>query len=352
MEQSFSNAYNLVISEPNLHIQMEKLSDLNRTLIISTIIEIEKENKRILRDLMQRTERLTTTCMIQSCTKKAAKCHLMQKKKTIIELIHNKKHNHELYRIKLEHIYRYDRSTGRAPKMFITPISINDALTSKIYCSNHDNSIFEEIEKFEPNFLNYRCQLLHSYRGVCAEHREKTNYKQFLQWEADENQKLRNRLYKKLDDSVQKILDKYYFYHNEFGIDRDTTWLDSIIIELKTLKSQIEDELFNGTKTEQFEFKVKILNKQLPIAFNSLIGSEQFYESSYDKPPYFLMQIPHLGKTYSIIGCSKNKKDNWISETMEKWDKISEFEMQVAVSTSVLLRCTNWVISKNFHDNL
>ncbi|HEX7869466.1 MAG TPA: hypothetical protein VF455_05065, partial [Chryseobacterium sp.] len=111
-------------------------------------------------------------CMAPKCKKTAISSHVLQKNGVLSTIAKDR------HLIEAKPVTMWELNENSATNF--SKIGINDAFTFPGFCSEHDNSIFKNIEKKELDFTDYGVQLLFSYRGLCQEIRRKQIVKSFL----------------------------------------------------------------------------------------------------------------------------------------------------------------------------
>lgn len=313
--------------------EVNKLTQAENYAFRSFISYSGNKQKPTIMKIIEEFDKQSYICMHPDCgniTQKA--CHLLQKKRTLIHLTKGCENN-ILYRVQMEHLYRWDMNS--LPKMEIKTISINEALSSQIFCNYHDNKIFESIEKSEPDFTDYKTLILCAYRAVCAElksHRDKLTMNN-LHLKEQINDKAESL--KRNPPAVHKILLEYYFRIPEDGFKQHDQEYKHTISTLGTLKISLEQEI-SGVSNQQFIFKVRKI-KQLPIAVSSVLGSEYQHVTPAIATPYIFLAIPYHSYTFLIMGYCKSFSDNWIINTSRDWGLCGEEELQ-RICSIILLR--------------
>lgn len=336
--------------ESQLEIDMSRLTDLERKSIQKILLDLQKSTKLFYKERFEQISRIKRKCMIEGCENYAQDCHLIQNSRYLKNLIEKNQVNNTLYKIMPESIFKYNTSTNNAPLMDVKSVSINKAICFKILCNEHDNKIFEPIEKFEPDFNEYNTALLMTYRTLLSELRAHLDKKELFVSDINDNKAKLNQIKKKYPHPISNIMEKHYFSHNDNNLTKKIIEVEYTINKISKLRQQIEDDLTNKNK-EQFNFQVRVINK-LPIAVCSLVSSEYQTTEAYTKNPYIFISIPDKDKSIMIFGYNKNYTDEWITETVKKWQHCSENELQLSCSTILLLRCENWVSSQYFYNNL
>ncbi|RYZ87646.1 MAG: hypothetical protein EOP04_11205, partial [Proteobacteria bacterium] len=117
---------------------------------------LKKELHTIL-EIKKRVNGRVKTCLVSGCEEPAINTHVLQQNGILNHIAQNG-HVVQLHTERLfdESIFRFQKKS----------IAKAEALTFKGLCSRCDNRIFETIEKFEPNFYDYKTQLLFSYRAL------------------------------------------------------------------------------------------------------------------------------------------------------------------------------------------
>ncbi len=286
---------------------------------------------QLLESFRKRANSLPWVCMAPKCKKVAISSHVLQKN-GILSSIAKDRH---LIEAKPASMWELENSY---PTKF-SRIGINDAFTFPGFCTEHDNSVFKVIERSEINFMDYKVQLLFSYRGLCQEIRRKQIIKSFL------------------NETVKRSGEfKTIFIGQNFEDYRNG--LDAGVRNLNHFKSLLEDDLKKGTKSFEFTTLIRPLSEvctSAPLNIkepdettdpNDFYSFEEYKKKNLRKriTTTFVNIFPNNLNSVWIIGEHKEYRSSFTKELLkENWKQI--------LTDLIVLRMEYWCMSELFYEN-
>ena len=285
---------------------------------------------KLIDKLNKRAKQAKRKCLYKGCNSHAIESHLLQRQGVISEIIES------------NHVIELTLDLFKNPPLVFKSIGWKQAFAFPGFCNNHDNDIFQEIEKEDTNYYKYRSQLLLSYRATMIEKRKKEIMVDFY-----------NRV---LGSSTLRtsIVQEYFFDIEEkkrqqiLGIS-DENYYENIFL------SNIHNE-----EVEDFEFitfelpKVEMCSSAVFTyeTTNEINMIEHFHPEKINEPltQIYFNLIPITNSTIVIIGCLKERKEKC-------WDYISSFKQNdyklsyKRISDLLLNQVENWIVSKTFYNN-
>ena len=281
-------------------------------------------DKKLFVALHKYAEDFNWTCMAPKCKQKCINSHVLQKNGVLSQISVNK----HLIEVKPVTIWELeDEGTLKFQK-----IGINRAFTFPGFCSLHDNSIFDLIEKETINFKNYKVQLLFSYRGLCQEIRRKQILKLFL-----------SQVLKRSDEfKVIDVVEAFSDYRNG---------LDVGIRNLNYYKGAIEDDLKKNTKSFDFYLRER---PYVEICTSAPINVKEPNEKKFatlediKKNTFrnklsttFVNIFPYDNVSKWIIGEHRSHRSSYTLHLLEK-------EWEQGLTDLLVLRMEYWCMSETF----
>lgn len=156
----------------------------------------KNESKRkltIFKKILENVNKKAWNCVECGCNKPAINSHLIQRHGILDNITQN---NHTV-EVRAADMMRWDEKTP--PLFMFKLVGIQQTISLKLFCSEHDNSLFYDIEHGNVDFGSYRVQLLFSYRTLCSEIRKKEINKEVNRRMRDSNELSNDRFHKILD---------------------------------------------------------------------------------------------------------------------------------------------------------
>lgn len=290
-------------------------------------INPQKEALRIMGKIRQNVRNGKWTCMCEGCSEMAINSHLLMRN-GILNYVVEEGHVYELHSDAPQAM--------RADKMPIDfkRVGVNQAISHPIFCKDHDDSLFEEIEKRTPDYTLYRHVALYSYRALCAEVRKK-----------------------EIEVEIQKRIIQSSALYGLAGPDfiddyKGTNVMETIgLRDLNYYKEQIKGDIDKGT--ESFVF----YSRELPIkgvyasATSSLFASDEETVSKSILNILFIHLIPLAKSTQLVIGYHKEKVNDKILNYVQRW-KEAKAEDIGAMLTALFTQIETWGMSPSIYRKL
>ena len=290
-------------------------------------INPQKETLRIVGKIHHNVRNGKWICMCDGCSEMAINSHLLMRN-GILNYVVEEGHVYELHSDAPQAM--------RADKMPIDfkRVGINQAISHPVFCKEHDDSLFEEIEKRTPDYTLYRHVALYSYRALCAEIRKK-----------------------EIEVEIQKRIIQSSALYGLTGPDYIDNYKMSYAMEtiglrdLNYYKEQIKGDIDNGT--DSFVF----YSRELPIkgiyasATSSLFASEEDTLSESILNILFIHLIPLAESTQLVIGYHKEKVNDKILNYVHRW-KAAKVEDIGARLTALFTQVETWGMSPSVYKKL
>lgn len=270
--------------------------------------------------------KLKWICCVDGCQSYAINSHFLQKK-GVLNLLAVDNHLVELV---LSSPFSWKKNT--LPFQF-KKVGIKKAISIKLFCNEHDNSIFSPIETGDIDFSNYEDALLLSYRITCAELRKKQiNFEIFSRF--FESPQLENLSFDYIDQSLNGAI---------LGIN-----------DLLIIKEIFESELNKVENVFQFhcyeyprlELYASAIFSPTDAELNDLNNDE------LELANIFIHIIPTKLSVKIIVGYHKKFCNEWMRNYSLSWGNLSERELELRISELIICRIENWGISEKLFNNI
>ena len=281
---------------------------------------------QIIAEISKKISKQSWPCLHEDCGEAAINSHFLQKNGILNTLAENG----FLYESKLLDPHHWKREGG---PIGFKKIGLKQALSLRVFCAQHDNTIFQGIEGAEKALSTYQAFLLLSYRVTCAELRKK---------------KMNADLYKGLlnDDRLEGKIDRR---HTE-------RWMNGFILgcmDLYQIKLIFENEIM--VSAEKFTFKV-IEYDLIEVCASAIFSAPDSYATQNDILGEFqnvyIHLIPRNGKLLITIGYHNDYVTPWISSYLASWEKLDREKLEYKISELFIEHIENWAISERLFNNL
>lgn len=264
------------------------------------------------------------------CDNLAINSHLLQKN-GILSYIQDNGH---IKQLKFNDIYKSQKEDN----IIISDVGLKKAMTYKVFCNSHDTKIFKEIESREINPVNYRTNLLLTYRSLCAEIIKKDISIEY-------SNKIQHSAYFRPDFEFQK---KVQSLLNENIKSRK---------ELMWYKNELENEISSNIK-ENFVFKTFKL-KFIPICASAVYSptfephiNELVFKNKERLDYLSINLIPQKGSLYLSLGYHKKQNNHWIVDYIKSWDNVTDDKITTKLTEIFSTKIENWAISPVYFNNI
>lgn len=284
-------------------------------------------NVKILAGIRKNLSNKKWECIIDGCNQEAINSHLVQRN-GILKSISKDGH---VYEIRQKDIFKLCKS---ATPFEFKYIGVGKALSYPVFCSTHDNNLFNDIDQLNFDINDKKIWLLFSYRAVCAELRKKEKEKEFMY------RIMNSRALPPIKTEKAKCL------HEGFSMGCS---------DLKKYKKFIEDELKYDTNDFIFHhFEFPLLN----ICASSLFS---FQESAYDIDKVREIEmmnggvvhiLPFKGQTHIIFGYNKHNSNINLIEYVESWNNIDNIEFGRKLTELLSSRIEDWCLSPDTYNQI
>ncbi len=226
----------------------------------------------------------TRLCYYPQCTNKAIKSHILQENGILNQIADNGK------------FIEYAPETPfRQDGFYPAGVNASNMFTFNGFCSEHDNSIFKEIENGKTDFLKQHEQLLFAYRGLVND-----------LFKAEVVTDYFNKVF--LDKNISDKRKEFY------KVTRARRLFSKK--DLQHYKMLIEKELWNGIATSNFTF-YRFELPRIEIATSTIYGGAFYRTLDYNKisklnplsneyipvsKPIFINLIPRDNSLLMVLG--------------------------------------------------
>ncbi|SFL00260.1 hypothetical protein SAMN05216357_110100 [Porphyromonadaceae bacterium KH3CP3RA] len=266
-------------------------------------------------------------CIVDDCNHEAINSHLIQRN----GILKNLAEDGHVYEVGRKDIFKLDRV--KTPFEFKC-IGISKSISHPVFCSNHDNNLFHDIDQSNIDISNNKTWLLFSYRAICAELRKKEIEKEFM--------------YRIMNSRTLPLFatEKAKWMHEGFSMGCD---------DLKKYMKFTENELQNTTDDFTFHhFKFPLLE----ICASSLFS---FQETTHNIDEIRQIEIMHggvvhilplNGYTHIIFGYNKNNSNINLINYIESWNNINNVEFGRKLTELLSSRIEGWCLSPQLYNQI
>lgn len=284
---------------------------------------------KILVDARKTSERHEYKCCIPGCNNKTLKHSHIVPQCVLKEHLCNA--DHKLMQFTIDKINPMSFcNTGEIPLEKLETLGIDDAMSMPIFCSEHDNGLFEVYEKNANAIIpdDTHFQILQSLRAIGAlrhkeeellfQNRSKGRKDDFYQGEIyEEEKKDCEYLIRRYDATITTLYDA--ITNNDFSSFEFTC------IELDHLGLAVCDAIINEKDLEK-----------------------HIYNDNYSKPlkVLYIHLLPKGEHSYFIVGYDKRFISNKEIALLKKWTEKLKKKTDLTTLFDILCHCSNnWCIS-------
>lgn len=265
----------------------------------------KNESKRrlaIFKNIYDNANKKAWNCIECGCNNPAINSHLIQRH----GILDNITQNNHMVEVRAADMMRWDEKTP--PLFMFKLVGIQQAISMKIFCSEHDNTLFYDIEHGNVDFSDYRVQLLFSYRTLCAEIRKK-----------EINKEINKRL---------RASNELHTYRISEFLDLQDKGYDLSLRDLNVYRKEIQSELASPTQLFVFyHYTYPPIGIYASASFSydedastalGVIKSQQ--GSVWDS--CFIHILPLEKSTEIIVGYSKNHTNSQLQNYAQSWNNL------------------------------
>jgi len=284
-----------------------------------------KQAEKVLTQISKNVKSKKWNCIEPNCKEQAINSHMLQRNGILNILAVN---NH-LIEIAQEDYFKWEKNS---PLKFKRKGLNRDAFSLKLFCKDHDNSIFKTLETEPIDFKCYENQLLLTYRSVCAEKRKKEINLEFLE------RALKSEiLYPRID---MRPMESFVTGNNE-GIK-----------DLDFYQSDLISDIKNKTKVFHFEiFEYDLIEVYSTTNFSPY----ETLNTPIEERPLkliFIHTIPYKRKLHIIVGYNKKYFKPYFNEYIKSWEGLSFIELQENLTNLFATKTENWGMSISLYESL
>lgn len=284
-----------------------------------------KKPQNIIAQVSKNVKKKQWECLVASCNETAINSHLIQRN----GLLSNIAVNGHLIEIKMVDAYKWN---SKEPPLRFSLVGINNALSHKVFCNNHDTEIFKPIEDEEKDFETYISFLLFSYRAICAEIRKKMvnieNHTRLI------NSKI-------LDGQINKEQLQLIINGNELGIT-----------DLRAMKEMLENEIQNEEGNYTFySYKYDRIEVYASAAFSATSIELPKENGSLDLENIYIHILPLSIETLILIGYHNDYTNDEMIKYCESWNELDKTQLEVKLTNLFVTNIENWGVSPSLYDD-
>jgi len=289
-----------------------------------------KKTLSIFRKIINRVNDQKRICQSPGCANDAINSHLLQRNGVLSHISENA----HLIQIKPNDFFKIEKEG----MIQFQRVGINQAISYPLFCNYHDTSIFTEIESSSIDFLNYRSQLLFSYRSLCAELRKKERNVDIAKSVINSN-------------ILSQLLSKTFFDNERMSLKGNQLAVD----DLSSYKEELEIELKNPEGTFYFETLVfppyKVSISAVFSYVDNLKNILNRYSDSAPLNTVFFNVVPQPHNLYVIMGYKRDKTDEWILNYINKWNSCDPENVGLLLS-DLVTRVETWAMAQSVYSNI
>jgi hypothetical protein len=291
-----------------------------------------KEQKKRLAEINkidQRVDEKKWNCIIENCSEKSINSHLLQQN----GILSNITENGFIIELGRESVFQ---SQNQKFVFKEKGIKNTNVIALKLFCSQHDNSIFKEIETKPTDFTEYRTQLLLSYRATCAEIRRKEAVIESCSLKLNSTELALSFTAPLYAEDLQNLI-----AGSIIGI-RDLTYYKT---EFEENLSDLQEQKFGFKIFKYHPLQVCASALSSPLS-TSEANSRRFMFQEKAWNSFFINVVPQPDNLYVIIGFHKEHTSNWLLSYIESWNTEDKIQQQNNLTELFATRIMVWAMSK------
>jgi hypothetical protein len=265
-------------------------------------------------------------CLIQDCEEIAINSHLIQRNGVLSNIVENG----HLVEIKMVDAYKWNKK--ESPINFRI-VGVKQALSHKVFCNEHDTTIFKPIEDDKKDFESYDSFLLFSYRAICAEIRKKMVA-------VEQHTRLINA--NTLDGKIDKEQLQLFVNGNELGVK-------DLNVMKKMLKDELEDKKNNYS---YYIYKYDKLDIYASAVFSATDIDLPKEDGDLDLENIYIHILPSIDETMILIGYHKEYSSKDTIGYCKSWGELSQEELELKLTGLFANNIENWGLSLSLFKSL
>ncbi len=284
----------------------------------------DSKNIAQLEQYHKRQKSKNRNCLHQNCHNLAINSHLLQKNGILNNIATNG------HVIQLSNPSFFSICSGKSQISEHKEIGVNQAFSLRLFCNNHDTSLFKPIEQTQIDFFDYQTGVLLSYRALCAEIRKKEVNVELFNWVQSQK-----NLYIADSDLIN-----HFLQGTSIGI-RD----------LKYFKDCFENEILCNYASQQrykfevFEYSYTSVCAAAIITFENTDNLAVNIDPFVIPPIIFINVIPYNNKTIIVCGYHVNYLDGNVQKFINSWRSLTDKEFQCATTKLIAGHIETWCMS-------
>jgi hypothetical protein len=285
-------------------------------------MNIKKQSAKAFQDCKMRARKKIRTCFHPNCIEKSINSHILQKN-GILSLISEDRHVMQLI------INQFNE-----PSIYIKEVGLNDAFSFNCFCNEHDTNLFQQIEKSDIDFEDYRSCLLFTLRTIYYE-----KFKKLVNVD----------MYSCLESNHSNLYD--------LRMLRGMSLNESIgLVDIDRTETLIWNDLTNNSESYVFRIR-EIATKEICLSsFYTYETSEElnFYQLMNRKPKeevidIFVTFFPYKDKSIFMMGFKK-VDEKIVSEYVDSFFTDSEEKLESKITNLMLFQCETWAMSPSLYN--
>lgn len=295
----------------------------------------KNESKRkltIFKNIFENVNKKAWNCVECGCNKPAINSHLIQRHGILDNITQN---NHTV-EVRAADMMRWDEKTP--PLFMFKLVGIQQAISLKIFCSEHDNSLFYDIERGNVDFGNYRVQLLFSYRTLCAEIRKKEINKEV-------NRRMRgsNELYNDRFHKILEIQDEGY---------------NLSLRDLNIYRQELASELSSPSQLfvfNHYSYPPIGIYASASFSYDETASTSLGVIKSKNGVVWdscFIHILPLEHSTEIIVGYSKNHTNTQLQNYAQSWSNLEGYALGCKLTDLFAGHIENWGLSPSLYQKI
>ena len=292
---------------------------------------MDKKALVVISAIENNVKKIKYKCSVEECSEHAINSHLLQKNGVLNAI----SENGHLIQLRTKHIFSYEKDSYYEFKS----VGINNAMSYPLFCSFHDNKIFQSIESDFIDFSSLKTQQLFSYRSLLAE-----LYKKRVAIERTKRILNANTL----SLSFEAKLEFSEFLKGSKLGEQDLLSFNAFLDEYILSEASL-NYTFVTYKYDLIKVCASAIFSPLDLINNSfldLLNQEKPLDS------VFINIVPHQDNLYVILGYKNDCDDKWIKEYLKSWDNLNMNQLKFKISDLLMTKIETWAISPSIFKNI
>lgn len=285
-----------------------------------------------MKNIFEHAHKMSWECVECGCSNLAINSHLLQRH-GILDNITEKNHTYE---VRPGDMMQWDDKTP--PLFMFRLVGIQQAISLKIFCPEHDNGLFYNIEHGNVNLNDYRVQLLFSYRALCAEIRKKEINKEI-------NRRMRG----------SSVLN---FHGADAYLNEQDEGYDLSLRDLNVYREEIKSELDNPTGLftfRHYSYPPLGVYASSSFSFDADASTAKGVQKSLNGEVWdscFIHILPLKDSTEIIVGYSNNHVNQYLKDYADSWGGLDSSALGEKLTNLFAGHIEGWGMSPSLYCKL